>query len=211
MKQPRLPFLPRLGVAVRRSRNPRYEARSKRRFVESCGGLLFPPRRAQLQPIKNNPPPHIICALFPRARVMRVIIYCLMRIFLKKLSVFPLFLCYHPLVESDFKHQSSRAWVGVASEQRETRSPLESTVQLKTPRGITVEEAAQLLRYSTSTVRRLIAAHILVAWKPGGPAGRKYLIDEISLARWQDASIARARTEAAPVQAALLQGELPLW
>ena len=89
--------------------------------------------------------------------------------------------------------------------------PVESTVQLKTPRGITVEEAATLLRYSTSTVRRLIAAHIIVAWKPGGPNGRKYLVDEISLARWQAASIARARTEAAPVQAALLQGELPLW
>lgn len=141
---------------------------------------------------------------------MRVIIYCLMRIFLKKLSAFPLFLCYHSPVESDFKHQSSRAWVGVASEQRETRSPLESTVQLKTPRGITVEEAAQLLRYSTSTVRRLIAAHILVAWKPGGPAGRKYLIDEIALARWQASEIARARQNADSVQSALLQGELPL-
>ena len=88
---------------------------------------------------------------------------------------------------------------------------VESTVQLKTPRGITVEEAAALLRYSPSTVRRLISAHILVAWKPGGPAGRKYLIDEVSLARWQAASIARARTEAAPVQTALLQGELGLW
>lgn len=88
--------------------------------------------------------------------------------------------------------------------------PVEAPVQLKTPKGITVDEAAALLRYSTSTVRRLIAAHILVAWKPGGPAGRKYLIDEISLARWQAESIARARTEAAPVQNALLQGELPL-
>lgn len=78
------------------------------------------------------------------------------------------------------------------------------------PRGITVEEAAQLLRYSTSTVRRLIAAHILVAWKPGGPAGRKYLIDEIALARWQASEIARARQNADSVQSALLQGELPL-
>lgn len=88
--------------------------------------------------------------------------------------------------------------------------PVEAPVQLKTPKGITVDEAAALLRYSTSTVRRLISAHILVAWKPGGPAGRKYLIDEISLARWQASSIARARTEADPVQTALLQGELPL-
>ncbi len=86
-----------------------------------------------------------------------------------------------------------------------------SIVNLSTPRGITVDEAAALLRYSTSTVRRLISAHILVAWKPGGPNGRKYLVDEIALARWQAASIARARTEAASVQAALLQGELPLW
>lgn len=85
-----------------------------------------------------------------------------------------------------------------------------SIVNLSSPRGITVEEAAQLLRYSTSTVRRLIAAHILVAWKPGGPAGRKYLIDEIALARWQASEIARARSDAAPVQNALLQGELPL-
>lgn len=88
---------------------------------------------------------------------------------------------------------------------------VEATVQLKTPRGITVEEAAALLRYSTSTVRRLIAQRIIIAWKPGGPHGRKYLVDEIALARWQAASIARARTEAAPVQTALLQGELGLW
>lgn len=79
------------------------------------------------------------------------------------------------------------------------------------PRGITVDEAAALLRYSTSTVRRLISAHILVAWKPGGPAGRKYLIDEIALARWQASEIARARQNADSVQSALLQGELPLW
>ena len=88
--------------------------------------------------------------------------------------------------------------------------PVEAPVQLKTPKGITVDEAAALLRYSTSTVRRLISAHILVAWKPGGPNGRKYLVDEIALARWQASSIARARTEADPVQTALLQGELPL-
>lgn len=85
-----------------------------------------------------------------------------------------------------------------------------SIVNLSSPKGITVDEAAALLRYSTSTVRRLISAHILVAWKPGGPAGRKYLIDEISLARWQAESIRRAREEASTTQAALLQGELPL-
>ena len=38
----------------------------------------------------------------------------------------------------------------------------------------------------------------------------KYLIDEISLARWQAESIRRAREEASTTQAALLQGELPL-
>lgn len=87
---------------------------------------------------------------------------------------------------------------------------VESTAQLKSPKGITVDEAAALLRYSPATVRRLIADRILVAWKPGGPGGRKYLIDEVSLARWQAASIARARSDAAPVQSAILQGRLPL-
>ncbi|MEE1265666.1 MAG: hypothetical protein UHH87_05200 [Akkermansia sp.] len=48
---------------------------------------------------------------------------------------------------------------------------MESTVQLKSPRGITVEKASAMLRYSTSTVRRLIATHVIVAWKPGGPKG----------------------------------------
>ena len=81
---------------------------------------------------------------------------------------------------------------------------------LPTPKGITVDEAASLLRYSPSTVRRLIASRILVAWKPGGPRARKYLIDEISLARLQAASINRARSDADPIQSALLQGELPL-
>lgn len=94
---------------------------------------------------------------------------------------------------------------------RTARGTLKSSiVNLSTPKGITVDEAAALLRYSTSTVRRLISAHILVAWKPGGPAGRKYLIDEISLAHWQAESIRRAREEASTTQAALLQGELPL-
>ncbi|MBQ4593043.1 MAG: helix-turn-helix domain-containing protein [Akkermansia sp.] len=83
--------------------------------------------------------------------------------------------------------------------------------KIPAPKGITVEEAAAMLRYSTATVRRLIASHILIAWKPAGPHGRKWLIDEVSLARWQAECIRRARIEAAPVQNALLQGELPLW
>lgn len=132
---------------------------------------------------KQSSPAYYLRVIPARARYARY--YLLPHAhFLKKLSAFPFSVCYH--------------------------SHVESTVQLKTPRGITVEEAAQLLRYSTSTVRRLIAAHILVAWKPGGPAGRKYLIDEISLARWQASEIARARQNADSVQSALLQGELPL-
>ena len=122
---------------------------------------------------------------------MRVMILYQPRIFLKKLSAFHISLCYHSHVEAKT----------IVNSQSSIVNP---------PRGITVEEAAQLLRYSTSTVRRLIAAHILVAWKPGGPAGRKYLIDEIALARWQASEIARARQNADAVQSALLQGELPL-
>lgn len=82
--------------------------------------------------------------------------------------------------------------------------------KIPAPKGITVEEAAAMLRYSTATVRRLIASHILIAWKPAGPHGRKWLIDEVSLSRLQAALIDRARSHAAPVQTALLQGELPL-
>lgn len=150
----------------------------------NLAAVCIPPRRVQHQLTKKTNAPHAHCSLCVRMRVMRVMIDCPMLIFLEKLSAFPFSACYH--------------------------SRVESTVQLKTPRGITVEEAAQLLRYSTSTVRRLIAAHILVAWKPGGPAGRKYLIDEISLARWQAESIRRAREEASTTQTALLRGELPL-
>lgn len=86
-----------------------------------------------------------------------------------------------------------------------------TTDQLKAPRGITVEEAARMLRYSTANVRRMIAEHLIVAWKPGGPKGRKWLVDEVSLARWQAESIRRAREDAASVQHALMQGELSLW
>lgn len=57
------------------------------------------------------------------------------------------------------------------------------------------------------TIRRMIADGTLVAWKP---RGRKWLIDEISLGTLQSALIQAARRKAAPVQSALLQGELPL-
>ena len=81
--------------------------------------------------------------------------------------------------------------------------------QLSAPRGITVQQAAAALRYSTASIRRLIAEQILVAWKPAGPRGRKWLIDEVSLSRLQAALIDRARSHAAPIQQSILQGELP--
>lgn len=80
---------------------------------------------------------------------------------------------------------------------------------LRVPRGITVAQAAVALRYSTASIRRLIAQQILVAWKPAGPRGRKWLIDEVSLSRLQAALIDRARSHAAPIQQSILQGELP--
>ena len=82
---------------------------------------------------------------------------------------------------------------------------------LSAPRGISVEQAATMLRYSRMTILRMIADGSLVAWKPRGPRGRKWLIDEVSLGALQAAMVQAARTKAAPVQTALLQGELPLW
>ena len=75
---------------------------------------------------------------------------------------------------------------------------------LPPPRGITIEQAARMLHYSRATIRRMIEDGTLAAWKPRGARGRKYLIDEISLARMQEALIAAARQQAAPVQSALL-------
>lgn len=80
--------------------------------------------------------------------------------------------------------------------------------RLQPPRGITVQEAAEALRYSCDTVLRMIAAGELVAWKPRGARGRKWLIDEVSLARVQAAHISRARAAAAATQQRLIQGEL---
>ena len=82
---------------------------------------------------------------------------------------------------------------------------------LSAPRGISVEQAATMLRYSRMTILRMIADGSLVAWKPRGPRGRKWLIDEVSLGALQAAMVQAARTKAAPVQTALLQGELSLW
>lgn len=86
----------------------------------------------------------------------------------------------------------------------------QSCQTLPAPRGVTVEHAAAMLHYSCMTIRRMIADGTLVAWKPRGPRGRKWLIDEISLGALQAALIQAARRKAAPIQHALLQGELPL-
>lgn len=86
----------------------------------------------------------------------------------------------------------------------------QSCQPLPAPRGVTVQHAARMLHYSAMTIRRMIADGTLVAWKPRGPRGRKWLIDEISLGTLQAALIQAARRKAAPVQSALLQGELPL-
>lgn len=58
-----------------------------------------------------------------------------------------------------------------------------------------------MLRYSRTSVRRLINDGVIVAWKPAGARGRKWLVDEISLAAYQAALIAQARADAAPVLA----------
>lgn len=77
---------------------------------------------------------------------------------------------------------------------------------LPAPRGITISEAAAMLRYSRASVRRLINDGVIVAWKPAGARGRKWLVDEVSLAAYQAALIAQARADAAPVQAGILAG-----
>ena len=113
-------------------------------------------------------------------------------------------------VEALNKGKIANSGVGAADPQIVNRKS--SIVNpLAAPRGITVQQAAVALRYSTASIRRLIAEQVLVAWKPAGPRGRKWLIDEVSLSRLQAALIDRARSHAAPTQQALLQGELPLW
>ena len=79
------------------------------------------------------------------------------------------------------------------------------------PRGITVAEAATLLRYSQDSILRMIRNRTLVAWKPGGPGGRKWLIDEVSLARVQHRMVSIARAAAADVQHGMVQGTLALY
>lgn len=103
-----------------------------------------------------------------------------------------------------------KSGVGTADPQIVNR-PSSIVNPLSAPRGISVEQAATMLRYSRMTILRMIADGSLVAWKPRGPRGRKWLIDEVSLGALQAAMVQAARTKAAPVQTALLQGELPLW
>lgn len=86
--------------------------------------------------------------------------------------------------------------------------PVDPPSTLKAPRGITVAEAAAALRYSPATIRRMIAAGELIAWRPRGPRGRRILIDEVSLAALQSTLITTARAAAAPTQQALIQGAL---
>lgn len=76
------------------------------------------------------------------------------------------------------------------------------------PKGISVAQAARLLHYSESQVRRMIAAGDLVAWKPRGPRGRFWLVDEIALASIQHQLIASARRRFNDSQAQLGQLEL---
>lgn len=76
------------------------------------------------------------------------------------------------------------------------------------PRGVSIKEAAKALQYSTSTIRNMIAAGEIAAWKPRGSHGRKWLVDEVALARMQAAFIRQAREGSLPVQNSLIQGEL---
>ena len=53
--------------------------------------------------------------------------------------------------------------------------------------------AGRLAFACAGNCRRMIAAGDLVAWKPRGPRGRLWLVDEIALASVQKSRIARAR------------------
>ena len=78
--------------------------------------------------------------------------------------------------------------------------------ELPPPKGISVPAAAHALQLSVATVRRMIAAGQLVAWKPRGAAGRKWLVDEVSLAATQSLMIQAARQRCAPAQHEMMQG-----
>lgn len=80
---------------------------------------------------------------------------------------------------------------------------------LPMPRGITVRQAAELLRYSQDSILRMIHAGELVAIQPRGARGRRWLIDELSLRRVLTANWQQAREATADTQARLIQGHLP--
>lgn len=81
---------------------------------------------------------------------------------------------------------------------------------LPAPRGLSVQQVARMLGYSEMTVRRMIRSGELVAWRPRGCHGRRWLIDEVSLATLQAALVQQARRRCRPVQDSILQGELRL-
>lgn len=66
---------------------------------------------------------------------------------------------------------------------------------LPPPKGITIAQACRLLNYSKETVRQMIVKGELVAWRPRRN-GKRWLIDEVSLAHYQNAAIQAAREEA---------------
>ncbi len=83
------------------------------------------------------------------------------------------------------------------------------TQPLPLPRGITVRQAAELLRYSQDSILRMIHAGELVAIQPRGARGRRWLIDELSLHRILSANWQQAREATKETQAKLIQGHLP--
>ncbi len=77
---------------------------------------------------------------------------------------------------------------------------LMESLPLPPPRGITIEQAAKTLHYSKETIRRMIVSKELVAWRPRAN-GRRWLIDEVCLAHYQNKAIQQARKEVARVDA----------
>lgn len=66
---------------------------------------------------------------------------------------------------------------------------------LPPPKGITIAQACRMLNYSKETIRQMIINGELVAWRPR-KNGRRWLIDEVSLAHYQYAAIQTARADA---------------
>ncbi len=66
---------------------------------------------------------------------------------------------------------------------------------LPPPKGITIAQACKLLGYSKETIRQMIVKGELVAWRPRRN-GKRWLIDEVSLAHAQNKAIQAAREDA---------------